>query len=148
MRHAFNKVSIHLIVKADAIPFDLKDERTIAFDLSDLDSINLCKDELNKFVGVILKDKVQYSSPVFRTLGVAAATAEEKEGFLEKISDQIESIAADVSSIDSTILMSDIDKIDSIKDAVELIEKQHAVMTGRFDGAEKLLREILGKLER
>ena len=34
VRHAFNKVSIHLIDKADTIPFDLKDERTIVFDLS------------------------------------------------------------------------------------------------------------------
>ncbi len=147
VRHAFNKVSVHLIDKADAIPFDLKDERTIVFDLSDPDSISSCKEELNKFVDVILKGKVQYSSPVFRTLGVAAATAEEKEGFLERISDQIESIATDVSSIDTTIMMSDIDKIDSINDAVESIEKQHVIITDRFDGAEKLLREILGKLE-
>ena len=71
------------------------------------DVISSCKEELNKFVDVILKGKVQYSSPVFRTLGVAAATAEEKEGFLERISDQIELIATDVSSIDTTIMMSD-----------------------------------------
>ena len=34
-----------------------------------------------------------------------------------------------------------------MNDAVELIEKQHVIITDRFDGAEKLLREILGKLE-
>jgi hypothetical protein len=147
VRHAFNKISIHLIDKADAIPFDLKDERTIAFDLNDLDSISSCKDELNKFVEVILKGKVQYSSPVFRTLGVAAATAEEKEGFLERISDQMESIATDVSTIESTIIMSDIDQIDSIKDAVQSIVKQNMLATRRFDGAEKLLHEILAKLK-
>ena len=124
VRHAFNKVSIHLIDKADTIPFDLKDERTIVFDLNDIDSITSCKDELNKFVGVILRGNVRYSSPVFRTLGVAAATAEETKGFIEKISDQIEFISTDISTIESAITMSDIDEIDEIKDMVEAMEAE------------------------
>src|SRR6266480_2468466 len=43
VRHAFNRVSIHLIDREDDIPFDLKDERTIAFNLNDPDSLNACK---------------------------------------------------------------------------------------------------------
>jgi hypothetical protein len=148
VRHAFNKVSIHLIDKTDTIPFDLKDERTIAFDLSDLDSARSCKEELNKFVRVILKGDVKYSSPVFRTLGVAAATAEEKEGFLEKIADQIDSLATDVSSIETTITMSDLDSIDSIKDTVEGLEKHHIAAAKRSEATDKLLRDILGKIQR
>jgi hypothetical protein len=146
VRHAFNKVSIHLIDKADTIPFDLKDERTIVFDLNDIDSITSCKDELNKFVGVILKGKVPYSSPVFRTLGVAAATAEETEGFIEKISDQIESIATEFSTIETAIAMSDIDEIDSIKDMVEAMGRQSALITRRLGSTEKMLKDILEKL--
>src|SRR5882762_4807305 len=84
VRHAFNKISIHLIDKAEQIPFDLKDERTIVFDLSDPDSVNDCKLELGKVVREMEKRKFEYSSPVFRVLGVAAATPEEKEDFLEK----------------------------------------------------------------
>jgi hypothetical protein len=146
VRHAFNKVSIHLIDKADDIPFDLKDERTIMFDLSDPDSIESCKDELKKFIGAMFRGGVQYNSPVFRTLGIAAATAEEKEGFLEKISDQIESMATDVSNIDTAISLSDIDEIDSIKDAVESLKKGHDEVKRKLDAAETMLRTILEKL--
>jgi hypothetical protein len=114
VRHAFNKISIHLIDKAEQIPFDLKDERTIVFDLSDPDSVNDCKVELSKVVKEMEKRKFEYSSPVFRVLGVAAATPEEKEGFLEKMADQIDTIASDVSGIETTLTMSDIDNIDDI----------------------------------
>src|ERR1700742_2597072 len=43
IRHAFNKVSIHLIDKAATIPFDLKDERTIHVDLKDPADMDECK---------------------------------------------------------------------------------------------------------
>ena len=77
---------------------------------------------------------------------MAAATAEEKEGFIEKISDQIESLATDVSSIETAIVMSDIDNIESINDTVKAIEKQNLVTTRRLASAEQLLRQILAKL--
>jgi methyl-accepting chemotaxis protein len=146
VRHAFNKVSIHLIDKEDDIPFDLKDERTIVFDLNDPDSLNACKEEMKKFVRTIVSGKVQYNSPVFRTLSVAAATAEEKAGFLEKMAEQIESIATDVSSLESTVTMSDIDQIDSIKDSVEELGKQQENILTKFTSADVTLRKILKKL--
>lgn len=146
VRHAFNKVSVHLIDRADAIPFDLKDERTIVFDVNDLDSVRVCKDELRKFVDAISIGKVQYTSPVFRTLGVAAATAEEKEGFLEKIVDQIDSIATDVSSIELSMMMSDIDQIESLKDSVSNLEKQSEQVEHRLDEIDRTLQRILDKL--
>jgi prophage DNA circulation protein len=146
IRHAFNKVSIHLVDKADAIPFDLKDERTVEFDLNDIDSIEECKDEIRKYIRTISSGKVKYSSPVFRTLGVAAATAEEKEGFLEKIADQIDTIATDVSSVESTITMSDLDEIDTIKGVVVAVEKnQHDISRDVRDLRENV-RKILDKL--
>lgn len=148
VRHAFNKVSIHLIDKADKIPFDLKDERTIVFDLSDLDSIKSCKDELQKVVGAILNGKVQYSSPVFRTLGLAAATTQEMEGFLEKVTDQLDSIATDVSSIETTLLVSEIEKIDSINDRVVEIESRGEAMTESIEEIAKGVESILARLKK
>lgn len=118
VRHAFNKISIHLINKAEQIPFDLKDERTIVFDLADPDSVNDCKLELTKVVKEMEKRKFEYSSPVFRVLGVAAATPEEKEGFLEKMADQIDTIASDVSGLETTLMMSDLDDIGDINSAI------------------------------
>jgi acetolactate synthase small subunit len=123
IRHAFNKVSIHLVDKAQEIPFDLKDERTIIFDLGDLESVEECKADINKVVQVIGRGKVQYSSPIYRALGLAAATAEEREAFIDTIAEQIESIATDVSSIETTLTMSDIDDLDGIGKNVTAIEK-------------------------
>jgi hypothetical protein len=147
VRHAFNKVSIHLIDKADAIPFDLKDERTIVFDLSDPDSMEACRAELKKFVQTISKGKAQYSSPVFRTLGIAAATDEEKEGFLEKIADQVDSIATDVSSLESEIMMSDLDQIDSMKDKISELGKELKDFDRNFESIDWTLRKVLAKLD-
>jgi hypothetical protein len=126
--------------KADAIPFDLKDERTIVFDLNDIDSIEECKGSIRKIVQVILGGKVPYHSPVFRALGVVASTAEEREAFIGKIAEQIDSIATDVSSIETTLGLSDIDQIDGIKDAVNSIEKM-------VDGLRDDVTQILSKLE-
>ncbi|HKQ44047.1 MAG TPA: hypothetical protein VJS47_01515 [Rhizomicrobium sp.] len=146
IRHAFNKVSIHLIDKADVIPFDLKDERTIPFDIKDLDSIKGCKDDLRKFSQAISRDKVKYSSPIFRALGVAAATTEEREKFLEDMVDKIDSIATDVSSLDTTITFSDVDQIGSIAEGVEAIRNQHEMLEASIESLESKIQEVLDNL--
>jgi len=112
IRNSFNKLSIHLIDQASQIPFDLKDERTIVVDLTDPDSVDDCKKELAKIIKETSRKAFKYSSPIFRVLGVAAATAEEKEDFLETMADQINAIATDVSSIETDISMLDVDDIE------------------------------------
>jgi hypothetical protein len=112
IRHAFNKVSIHLIQRGQPIPFDLKDERTLDFDIGDLRSVDECKSELRRITKEIAKPKFVYSSPVFRVVGVAAATDEERANFLETVADQLETIASDVSTIESEITTGAIDDID------------------------------------
>ena len=118
IRHAFNKISIHLIDEADKIPFDLKDERTVAFNLSDVASIDDCKQQLAKIIREINRRTFEYSSPIFRVLGVAAATDEERETFLETMADQINSIATDVSSIETDLTMADLSEITELKKEV------------------------------
>lgn len=119
VRHSFNKISIHLIDRAEQIPFDLKDERTIAFDLSDPASIDDCKQQIAKVIKEINRHGFEYNSPIFRVLGVAAATDEEREEFLQTMADQINSIASDVSGMETDISMldfSDIEKtVESLK---------------------------------
>lgn len=126
IRHSFNKICIQLIDKADNIPFDLKDERTIVFDINDISSVNECKEELKKTVSVLSGGKFKYNSPVFRTVGAAAATSEETKEFIERIADQIESIATDVGLLETTISMSDIDEISTIENYAEKIMKDQS----------------------
>jgi methyl-accepting chemotaxis protein len=147
IRHCFNKVSIHLVDRTDSIPFDLKDERTVVFDLNDIDSIEGCKRAIKKFVDAITGGKVPYRSPVFRALGVLASTAEERGAFLDKIAEQIDSIATDVSSIDSTLTFSDLDEIDSIKDSVSAIEKSQDELARTLDAIKDEVDKISSKLD-
>src|ERR1700737_2011762 len=93
IRHSFNKISIQLVDKAERLPFDLHDERTIEVNLGDLDSIAACKNTIRKVVEAITEGKVQYHSPVFRALAIAATPPGEREKFLDQIADQMESIA-------------------------------------------------------
>ncbi len=71
-----------------------------------------CQKELAKIVRETSRKSFKYSSPIFRVPGVAAATAEDKEDFLETIADQINSIATDVSSIETDISMLGVDDIE------------------------------------
>jgi hypothetical protein len=112
IRHSFNKVSIHLIDKAEGIPFDLKDERTIPVDMTDPADVDACKKALARNVKEIERKGFTYSSPIFRVLGIAAATPEDKEDFLETLADKVESIATDISSIETEITMSDFDEVE------------------------------------
>jgi hypothetical protein len=112
IRHSFNRISVHLIDKAVTIPFDLKDERTITVDLTDPADIDECKKTLAKNIKEIERKGFEYSSPVFRVLGVAAATAEDKEGFLETMADKLETISSDISNIETEITMSNANDIE------------------------------------
>jgi hypothetical protein len=123
IRHSFNKISIHLIDRSSEIPFDLKDERTILFDLSDPDSLNYCKEEIVKTIKEMARKRFVYHSPIFRVLGIAAATDEEREKFLEQMADQIDSIATDVSSIETDVsLLSSVD-LDDVEKDIKIISK-------------------------
>jgi hypothetical protein len=112
IRHSFNRISVHLIDKAATIPFDLKDERTITVDLADVADVDECKRALARNIKEIERKGFTYSSPIFRVLGVAAATPEAKEDFLATMADKIESISSDLSSIETEIMMSSADEVD------------------------------------
>jgi nucleoside 2-deoxyribosyltransferase len=120
VRHALNKPAIQLVDSAAKIPFDLKDERTVEFDLNDLDSVDKCKEILQKNLEWMKNKKFEYASPVFRVLGVAAATQQDKEGFLESIASQIDSLSIDVNSIEASI---DHLSVSDVSDDVEKLEE-------------------------
>jgi hypothetical protein len=147
IRHSFNKVSIQLVEKADDLPFDLQDERTIEINLQDLDSIEKCKSSVRKIVEAIGAGKVPYHSPVFRALAIAASPPGEREKFLDQIADQIESIAIDVSTMGDTLTFSDLDEISNIKESVDTIEKSQSSMERVLDDLKADIEKILDKMD-
>lgn len=138
IRHAFNKISIHLVDKADKIPFDLKDERSIPLDINNLDSVNRSKDELQRVVEAMQRrGGVRYHSPIFRALGIAAASEQNKDDFLEEMAGQIDLIALNVDTIESNL--SDVGLIHSDLDLGNLNKDLYDI---KLD-----IRKILGRLK-
>ncbi len=147
IRHAFNKVSIHLVDHKYVLPFDLKDERTIHFNLGDPDSLAHCKTSIKKFIDQIQDEKYKYHSPVYRALGIAASSEEERATFLKEISEQIDTIATDVSSIEMTLTMSDLDELSGVVRTINALEKNQYDMTNVVRDVRTDISKILNKLK-
>lgn len=102
IRHSFNKPVVQIIDKADALPFDLHGERTIFFDVQDLQSVELCKDNLRDYVNHFLGDSnIKYISPVAR-VGYATSLLESNaDELIGDLNDSINSLQSDVSELSS-----------------------------------------------
>jgi hypothetical protein len=63
-RHTIKKPVILMHKKNDKLPFDIKDNRTIFFDLHDLDNVELVKEQLSKEVKAIEANQGEFFNPI------------------------------------------------------------------------------------
>jgi len=56
IRHAIRKPVVQIIFHTETLPFDISASRTIKFDHKDLDSVAICKEELEKQIKAVEKD--------------------------------------------------------------------------------------------
>lgn len=72
LRHAFGKPFIHVIKKGERIPFDIAQQRTVFYDLTDLDSVYAARRSVHKAAKEILAGGEQYKvvSPVTRSVDI------------------------------------------------------------------------------
>lgn len=70
LRHAFGKPFIHIIRKGERIPFDIAQQRTVFYDLTDPDSVHTAKLQVREAAREILSGGEEYKvvSPVTRTV--------------------------------------------------------------------------------
>jgi hypothetical protein len=73
IRHLVRKPFIQLINSVEEIPFDIAQNRTISFDHKDLDSVELCKEELEKQIHAIEKDPTKVDNPIAFTIDLQRA---------------------------------------------------------------------------
>jgi hypothetical protein len=59
IRHMIRKPLIHMINKGENIPFDVVTQRTIPFDVHDLNSVDSAKSDLNKQINTILEKGIE-----------------------------------------------------------------------------------------
>lgn len=84
---------------------------------------------------------------MFRALAIAASPPGEREKFLDQIADQVESIAVDVTSIESTLMFADLDELTSIKESVDTIEKNQSSIERALDDLRDEIRRLSDKIE-
>lgn len=64
LRHAIRKPIIHLIQNDQKLPFDISDSRTIFVDHTDLDSVEECRQNMQKQIASLEKNPEQIDSPI------------------------------------------------------------------------------------
>jgi hypothetical protein len=72
LRHALQKPVVQLIDSHDRIPFDVASNRTITFDISDLDSVEACKDLLAQQIRSVEADPTLVDNPISITVRLQA----------------------------------------------------------------------------
>jgi hypothetical protein len=135
LRHASRKPYIQLMKSGDSLPFDIAGVRTIRFELSDPDNIELVKVTLKRQVDEIEKGhkpdspvSMALSESLFQSNENALALFLEKfwemeDGFerlhqsIDSVDSNITSVEIDVSSIDTNVssINSEIDKISDLE---------------------------------
>ncbi len=68
VRHAFRKPVVQLLDAGTELPFDVKDMRTVFYDLRDLDAVEEAKDELTKHLKAIDLSSDQTETPISRAV--------------------------------------------------------------------------------
>jgi len=103
IRHAANRPTIQIMDSKEKLPFDLYGERTIFFDITDLNSVEICIRTISRFVEKIFLEKKTYMSPVANALGAALLARPRISDILDDIKDSVASIEADISLMEFTI---------------------------------------------
>jgi len=68
LRHAIKKPTVQLIAENQLLPFDVSGNRTIKLDHTDLDSVNIAKDELKKQIQEVMKNPDLVDSPISQAI--------------------------------------------------------------------------------
>ncbi len=77
LRHAVQKPYIQVIdSRESSLPFDIKDESTVSFDITDLRSVDQCKIQLQKHVDTAMADGFNAVTPIGRALQLQSAMKE------------------------------------------------------------------------
>ncbi len=120
VRHVVRKPYIQIIKLGEILPFDIANLRSIPLDIQDPDSIESCKEELQKQLHAIESNPKVVDSPI--TAAIDQGVLRQSENPLEKSTAEILSIVEDirskvyeleVQSLPSATIFSLIDKIES-----------------------------------
>jgi hypothetical protein len=133
IRHAFNEPIVQICQSNQNLPFDLGQERTIFFDLTDLAAVEDAKSKISAMVKTAMSQT--YIGPVKRALNIRAVSrtdysvAEALKDLSEKIEELEDSIASmlvfDV-AVDATLSGKDGEKLDHVYEVLSAVRPYEA----------------------
>ncbi len=99
VRHAVRKPVVQIKKKGQQLPFDVITSRTIDLDISDLDSIEECKNKLRKQIASVEKDPSEADNPISNAIDLQATR---KSG--EPVEKMVAEILTSIQDVKSTVL--------------------------------------------
>jgi hypothetical protein len=65
-----NKPIVQIIEKGEGLPFDITQSRTIFLDHTDLDSVDACRQEINRQIGEMERDPDLIANPMTQAVRI------------------------------------------------------------------------------
>lgn len=100
IRHAVRKPVVSIADRAESMPFDVYQSRTILFDVKDLDSVRECKEGLERQIRSLEEDPTDFFTPVSAAIDLMAMSesGEPTTDFNAQLLNILVGIQADVMS--------------------------------------------------
>lgn len=121
IRHAFNKPIVQIAQTGQMLPFDLGQERTIFFDLTDLQDVAIAKKQIAATVKTA--ENQNYLGPVMRTLNLSAIYKDDRSvaTAISDLGDKIDDLEESITSmlvfdvaVDANLSGKDAEKLDHV----------------------------------
>lgn len=141
LRHAVNKPVIQLISKGESIPFDISGVRTIIFDITDIENIDLTKIELKKQIRSIEKGEKIIDNPISLVLELEIFRNLDDNPILESIAKLIEQNHDSLSKFSSSLSEHNHEIAKLHMGTIEQLNKEHIEQIKVYSKIEKRAKE-------
>lgn len=105
--HAFKKPVVHLISKGERLPFDVFDQRTIHYDISDLESVEDAVKDVRQYAEAVLDKSAEVINPLTNYAAFdRIRSGGSGEGASDAVADLLEQVVARLSNLEQTVTAS------------------------------------------
>ncbi|WP_417246897.1 hypothetical protein [Celeribacter sp.] len=131
IRHAFNKPVIYVAQEKQQLPFDLGAERTIFFDISDIDSVAKARNRIIAAEKAIWDLEDNYQSPVFSVLNQQAIFAKNANigAALEELVNKVENVSDEVADLQFDMSFCTDNDVGLSREEANMLSEIHSVVS-------------------
>lgn len=103
--HAARKPVVHLISKGERLPFDVFDQRTIHYDITDLESVEEAVEEVRAYADEVLSKADEVVNPLtnYEVFDKIRSSGESGEGANDAVADLLAQIVARLTNLEQAV---------------------------------------------